>query len=58
MERMTGQSGYRASISSQNLFQFCGLKMVPEKASSEHVLILNKYYTFYGFRSQAYETQD
>lgn len=55
---MTGQSGYRASISSQNLFQFCGLKMVPEKASSEHVLILNKYYTFYGFRSRAYETQD
>ena len=53
MERMTGQLGYRASISSQKLFQCCGLKTVPEKASSEHRLILKKYYTFYGFRSRA-----
>lgn len=55
---MTGQPGYRASISSHELFQFCGLKTAPEKAFSEHGLILNKYYTFYGFRSRAQETQD
>ena len=55
---MTGQPGYRASISSHELFQFCGLKTAPEKAFSEHGLILNRYYTFYGFRSRAQETQD
>lgn len=55
---MTGQPEYRASISSQKRFQFCGLKTDPEKASSEHGLILNKYYTFYGFRLRAQETQD
>lgn len=54
---MTGQLEYRASISSRELFQFCGLKTAPEKAFSEHGLILNKYYTFYGFKSRAQGTQ-
>lgn len=57
MERMTGQAEYRANVSSRELFQFCGLKTAPEKAFSEHGLILNKYYTFYGFKSRDQGTQ-